>query len=111
MKPARNRRRTTASTLADLALATLVTRADAQAAEYFDMAGLSCGELSRIYGNELAVINAWLSGYFHGKLNKTVVNADMVIANSVKVVQFCKANPDVTVIKAVEQLIVDVNAK
>jgi hypothetical protein len=111
MKPARNHRRTIASTLAALAIATLVMSGDARASEHFDMAELSCGDLARTYGNEFAVIDAWLSGYFHGRLNKTVVNPDMVIANSLKVVSFCKANPNVTVIKAVEQLIDDVNAK
>ena len=106
MKPGRNPHRTIARTLAGLAIATLVMDVDAQAAEHFDMAELSCADLARTYGNEFAVIDAWLSGYFHGKLNKTVVNPDMVVANTLKVINFCKANPNVTVIKAVEQLIV-----
>jgi hypothetical protein len=94
-----------------LAISTLLMSADARAADHFDMAQLTCGELARTYGNEFAVIDAWLSGYFHGKLDKTVVDSNLILERAAKVVGFCKANPNVTVIKAVEQLIPDVNAK
>jgi|SRR5690242_4850504 hypothetical protein len=69
-----------------------------------DMAELKCGELTRVYLEQFVVIDAWLSGYYHAKSNKTVVDRKLAAENTQKVVKFCKANPTVTVMQAIEQL-------
>ena len=74
-------------------------------AQTVDMEKLSCDELSRVYLGEFVVIDAWLSGFYHGKSNKTVVDTKQVAANTQKVVQFCKANPGTTVMQAIDKLI------
>ena len=73
-------------------------------AETVDMADLKCGDLSRLYFEEFVVIDAWFSGYYHGKSSTTVIDSSKVAANTQKVLQFCKVNPDVTVIQAIDKL-------
>jgi hypothetical protein len=93
------------SLVACTAIATGAAMPAARAAEPVDMEELTCRDLTRTYFEEFAIIDAWLSGYFHGRMNKTVVDRKEVATNAAKVVAFCKSNPDITVIKAVEQLI------
>jgi HdeA/HdeB family protein len=61
-------------------------------------------ELSRLYLEEFIVIDAWFSGYYHGKSNTTVIDSNKVAANTHKVLEICKMNPDVTVMQAIEKL-------
>jgi hypothetical protein len=73
-------------------------------AQTVDMADVKCGDLSRLYLEEFIVIDAWFSGYYHGKSNTTVIDSNKVATNTHKVVEICKTNPDVTVMQAIEKL-------
>jgi hypothetical protein len=91
------------SILATAIAASLLTVASARA-QTIDMAQIKCSDLSRVYIEQFVVIDAWLSGYYHGKSNRTVVDRKQAAENTRKVVEFCKANPNVTVMQAVERL-------
>jgi hypothetical protein len=69
-----------------------------------DMADIKCGDLDRLYFDEFVVIDAWFSGYYHGKGSTTVIDSNAIAANTAKVLNFCRMNPDVTVMQAVEKL-------
>jgi hypothetical protein len=69
-----------------------------------DMAELKCSELNLVYLEQFVVIDAWLSGYYHGKSGKTVLDRRLAAENARKVVQFCKTNPGVTVMQAIEKV-------
>ena len=73
-------------------------------AQTIDMGKLRCDELGRVYLDQFVFIDAWLSGYYHAKSNKTVVDLKQIAANTRKVLQFCKSNPTVTVMQAIERL-------
>jgi HdeA/HdeB family len=45
----------------------------------------------------------WLSGYYHGKSGKTVLFKKLAAENTRKVVQFCRANPALTIMQAIER--------
>jgi acid stress chaperone HdeB len=72
--------------------------------ETIDMAEFKCSDLTRVYLEQFLVIDAWLSGYYHGKSGRTVIDRKLAAENTRKVVQFCKANPSVTVMQAIERL-------
>jgi len=69
-----------------------------------NMAKITCGELSDLYVEEFVVIGAWMSGYYNAKRNNTIVDVKQLAANTAKVMDFCKKNPKVTVMKAIEKL-------
>jgi hypothetical protein len=87
-----------------IALLCLLFVMTAARADTFDVADLKCSDLVDSYPEQFVVIDAWLSGYYHGKSNSTLVNPKQIAENTAKVVQFCKANPDLTVMKAIERL-------
>jgi len=72
--------------------------------DVIDMAAIKCSDLNRVYLEQFVVIDAWLSGYYHGKSNKTVLDRRQAAENTQKAVQFCKANPGVTVMQAIDRL-------
>jgi hypothetical protein len=69
-----------------------------------DMAALTCAELSSLYVDEFVVAGAWMSGYYNAKRGNTSVDIKQLGENSKKVLDFCKSNPKMTVMKAIEQL-------
>jgi HdeA/HdeB family len=69
-----------------------------------DMAALTCAELSGLYVDEFVVAGAWMSGYYNAKRGNTSIDIKQLGENSKKVLAFCKANPKMTVMKAIEQL-------
>lgn len=69
-----------------------------------DMALISCSDLSQMYAAEYAIIGAWMSGYYNAKRNNTVIDIKQLAENTRKVTETCRANPNLTVMKAIEQL-------
>ena len=86
------------------AVAVLLITATSAQSQTIDMAEIKCSDLTKAYPEQFAVIDAWLSGYYHAMSNKTVVDRKMGAENTRKVVQYCKANPNVTVMRAIENL-------
>lgn len=91
-------------TILALAIATSFLTFTTVRAQTMDMGKLQCDELGRVYFDQFAFVDAWLSGYYHAKSNKTVVDLKQIAANTQKVLQFCKSNPTVTVMQAIERL-------
>ena len=89
------------SAIAIAILLLAMPRAHAQTA---DMSKVTCDDLSHAYVEDLVVIGSWLSGYYNAKRNNTVVNLKELGTNTQKVLQFCRTNPNVTAMQAVEQV-------
>jgi len=73
-------------------------------AEQADMSKVTCDEVTHAYVDDVVIIGAWLSGYYHGKRNTTVVDEKQLSANAKKVMHFCSENPKMTVMQAVDEL-------
>ena len=86
-----------------LAAATIGLAAHAMAAEV-DMAKLTCKQVSDMSAPKTIGIAMWMNGYVHGKAGKTMLDGDMAEANAVKVVAYCKENPDARLASAIEAL-------
>jgi acid stress chaperone HdeB len=77
-----------------------------QAQETLDLAKITCDE---VVGEKLATpshdIVMWLSGYYHGKHNNTIVLRQTLKQNEEKVYSYCSRHPDTTVMDAVESML------
>jgi hypothetical protein len=74
-----------------------------------DMAKITCDDLSKIYLEEFVAVGAWMSGYYNAKRNNTVVDVKQLALNTKNVLEFCKANPKITVMNAIEKLLSEQN--
>ena len=69
-----------------------------------NMAQITCAELLDSYVEDVVVIGSWMSGYYNAKRNNTTIDVKTLTANSKRVSEFCRANPKITVMEAIEKL-------
>jgi hypothetical protein len=74
----------------------------AQAQMVIDMAKITCRQylFDRTISPEAPRIATWLSGYFNGKRNNTMVDIGTIRSNTDKVEDYCRMNQDITIMDA-----------
>ena len=67
-----------------------------------DVAKITCRQylFDRTFSPRAPMIANWLSGYFNGQKNNTVVDLGVMAKNKDKVEDYCRMNQDVTLIEA-----------
>ena len=77
-----------------------------QAQETVDVAKITCQQILK---EELASpthdIVLWLSGYYNGKRNSTIINLRTINDDEKKVRIYCYKNPDTTVLDAIKNVL------
>jgi hypothetical protein len=75
---------------------------DAKAQMTVDVAKITCRQylFDRNISPRAPMIASWLSGYFNGQKNNTVVDLGAMAQNKDKVEDFCRMNQDVTLVEA-----------
>jgi HdeA/HdeB family protein len=87
-----------------ITLTTLVvfSAAEARAQMTVDVAKITCRQylFDKVLSPRAPMIANWLSGYFNGLKNNTVVDVGAMARNKDKVEDYCRMNQDVTLIDA-----------
>ncbi len=84
-----------------LAAVSLVFAGQAMAAEV-DMSKITCKEVGALPAAKTIGVAMWVNGYVHGKAGNAMVDSDMAHANAEKIADYCKNNPDATLVSAIE---------
>lgn len=84
--------------------AILGTSAATQAQQMIDVAKITCGQF--IAGNlsDSRSVTIWLSGYYHGTRNNTVLDLSTLQKNSQEVMDYCFSHRNVILMDAVKSL-------
>ncbi|MGN6750008.1 MAG: HdeA/HdeB family chaperone [Xanthobacteraceae bacterium] len=84
------------------ALSVLLSASEAPAQMTVDIAKITCRQdlFARTFSPRAPMIANWLSGYFNGQKNNTVVDLGVMARNKDKVEDYCRLNQDVTLIEA-----------
>ena len=84
------------------ALSVLLSASEARAQMTVDVAKITCRQylFDRTFSPRAPMIANWLSGYFNGLRNNTVVDIGAMEKNKDKVEDYCRLNQDVTLIEA-----------
>jgi acid stress chaperone HdeB len=77
----------------------------AQAQVTIDVSKITCKQFRSYEVTDPNNIALWLSGYYNGKRNNTVIKVDTFKDNLEKVKDYCITHPSVTVMQAVETLL------
>ena len=87
------------------ALVMLVQIPTSRAQVSVDMAKITCGQflVDEIAPSEYVAM--WLSGYYNGKRNNTIIESGTMIKNAQKVSEYCYQNRDVTVMDVVKKVL------
>jgi acid stress chaperone HdeB len=89
--------------MASLLLVALLGASQAQAQVSVDVAKITCRQLlfDKIISPNSKSLALWLSGYYNGKRNNTVIDLGALAKNVDKVEDYCRMNQDLTVMDAV----------
>jgi hypothetical protein len=90
-------------------LATLVViaagTADAQAQVQLDIAKVTCNQFALYKITDPRNIAIWLSGYYQGKRDDTVIDTQALIKNADKLRDYCIQHPNALVFQASPQFL------
>jgi acid stress chaperone HdeB len=70
-----------------------------------DVAKITCDQFTLYKVTDPQNIAIWLSGYYHGQRNDTMVDTMELATYERKVKDYCNLNPQVTVMQAVESML------
>jgi|SRR5215467_610052 len=84
------------------ALSVLLPASQARAQMTVDVAKITCRQylFDRNVSPRAPMVANWLSGYFNGQKNNTVVDLGAMAKNKDKVEDYCRLNQDVTLMEA-----------
>ena len=74
----------------------------AQSQVTIDVAKITCDQFVLFKVTDPRNIAIWLSGYYHGKRDNTLVDTQQLTAYADKIKSFCLQKPQATVMQAVE---------
>ena len=77
----------------------LKTYADANG--YLDVQKLTCAQLAGTFQEDANLLTTWYSGWYNGLAKKHFINIARAKEAEHEIIVYCKANPKVTVIKAI----------
>jgi acid stress chaperone HdeB len=83
----------------------LNTAAPAWAQVTIDVSKITCDQFTLYKVTSPDNIAIWLSGYYSGKRNSTIVDTQGLAANAKKVTDYCIRNPQIPVMQAVETVL------
>lgn len=69
-----------------------------------DVAKITCDQFTLYKITDPQNIAIWLSGYYHGQRNDTLVDTQQLGANLRKIKEYCNLKPNETVMHAVESV-------
>ena len=78
--------------------APLTSYADANG--YIDVQKLSCAQLAGTFQEDADALTTWYSGWYNGLAKKHFINIPRSKEAEHEVIVYCKANPEVKIIKA-----------
>ena len=77
----------------------------AQSQVTIDVAKITCDQYILFKVTDPRNIAIWMSGYYHGKRDNTLVDTQLLTATADKIKSFCLQKPQATVMQAVETVI------
>jgi hypothetical protein len=68
---------------------------------FLDVQALTCAQLAGTFQEDADLLTTWYSGWYNGLAKKHFINVPRSREAEHEVIVYCKANPDVKVIKAI----------
>ena len=68
---------------------------------FLDVQALTCGQLAGTFQQDADLLMTWYSGWYNGLAKKHAINIPRSREAEHEIIVYCKANPNVKVIKAV----------
>jgi hypothetical protein len=77
----------------------------ADAEGYIDVQALTCAQLAGTWQDQADLLTTWYSGWYNGLAKKHYINIGRAKEMEHEVIVYCKANPQVKIIQAIDVMI------
>jgi hypothetical protein len=74
---------------------------------FIDVQTMTCAQLAGTFQEDADMLTTWYSGWYNGLAKKHYIHVTRAKLFEHEVILFCKANPGVTIISAIDTLIKD----
>lgn len=74
----------------------------ADAEGYIDVQALTCAQLAGTWQDQADLLTTWYSGWYNGLAKKHYINIGRSKETEHEVIVYCKANPQVKIIEAID---------
>lgn len=71
---------------------------------YVDVQKLTCAQLAGTFQEDVDMLSAWYSGWYNGLAKAHRAKITRVKDDQHEVIVYCKSNPNVTIIKAIDTI-------
>ena len=78
---------------------------------YLDVQALTCAQLANTFQEDANYLTTWYSGWYNGLAKKHFANIARGKEAEHEVIVYCKANPEVKIIKAIDTVIKEMRKK
>jgi acid stress chaperone HdeB len=85
--------------------AALLACCSVASAEKIDLPTWTCKKFQSASKEEIAVILAWLDGYYTDEDDPPIIDTERLAANAKKLGEYCSAHPDMGLITATDKLL------
>jgi len=69
-----------------------------------DLSAMKCSEFLKISKEEIGLILTWIHGYYREEKDPPIIDTDQFVADSKKLGDYCKANPEHGLITAADKV-------
>jgi HdeA/HdeB family len=69
---------------------------------YINVRALTCGQLANTFQEDANFLGVWYSGWWNGHMKRHEINPARTKEGIHQVIEYCKANPDVKIVDAVD---------
>jgi hypothetical protein len=97
--------------LASNANAQVELKSYADAEGFINVQALTCAQLAGTFQEDADLLTTWYSGWYNGLAKKHFINIPRAREAEHETIVYCKAHPDVTVIKAIGTVFNEMRAK
>jgi acid stress chaperone HdeB len=73
-------------------------------AEKWDLATVTCEKFLSFDKNTVNILLAWVDGYYREDDDPPIIDLDNYLSNAKKLGDYCRANPDIGLIRATDKL-------
>ncbi|SEC27159.1 HdeA/HdeB family protein [Rhizobiales bacterium GAS188] len=101
----------TAACLASGASAQVELKSYADAEGFINVQALSCAQLAGTFQEDADLLTTWYSGWYNGLAKKHYINVARSKEAEHETIVYCKAHPDVKIIKAIGSVFGEMRSK
>ncbi|MCC6887168.1 MAG: hypothetical protein IT536_01310 [Hyphomicrobiales bacterium] len=94
-------------TLSAFLIAAILASATPATAQKVDLSTITCGQFLKMSQESISLILMWMAGYYSDEDAPPVVDFDKMKEDAAKLRAYCTKNPDVGLITAAEETIVE----